>query len=364
MTALEDQVRATLHDMAEEAQPVALLPRLDEQPQVDVRQRRLVLSGIAAAAAVVLAVSSLLVLRLDRPSIVEPVDHPPKVFRLSGVTAPDPGRADLAVTVAGSHGPDATFLLPSTGGAAIRLTMSERVPESFSRHLSTDGTRLIRQHNSTLSFRVEVVDLRTGAANQLGDERGYCPQLSPDNRTVAMYDLDDKLALVDVRSGDVRPGPRDPFPPSPDGISGYCAGIGWSPDSGSIVVPVAKGSVVADVRGRMLHRLPDRRAVNNSMSWSPDGRLILLYDPGAVRFVVHDLESGSESVLEPPGDALRPLGWAGSRVVWLAGRPGDQRLVTTDQRGADPRTWTNLAVGSRVVETVTWSQTLAGTARD
>jgi hypothetical protein len=90
----------------------------------------------------------------------------------------------------------------------------------------------------------------------------------------------------------------------------------------------------------------------------------LLYDPQTIRFVVRNLAPGSESVLEPPGDALRPLGWAGSRVVWLVGQPGDQRLVTTDQRGADPRTWTNLAVGNRAVETVTWSQTLAGTARD
>jgi hypothetical protein len=87
-----------------------------------------------------------------------------------------------------------------------------------------------------------------------------------------------------------------------------------------------------------------------------------MYDWKAERFVVRDVTDGSETVLRMPPGALRPLGWAGSRVVWLVGQPGDQRLVTTDQTGAEPRPWMLLDIGQRAVETVGWSSELSGRA--
>ncbi|MGH8938405.1 MAG: TolB family protein, partial [Actinomycetes bacterium] len=110
---------------------------------------------------------------------------------------------------------------------------------------------------------------------------------------------DTELELVDVRSATFRPGPSDPSADTFGDPGVYCAGLGWSPDSRALIVPRSEASFVADLRGRILQRLPDRHAVNNSMSWSPDGRLILLYDPQAVRFVVRDLGDGSETVLRP-----------------------------------------------------------------
>jgi hypothetical protein len=47
--------------------------------------------------------------------------------------------------------------------------------------------------------------------------------------------------------------------------------------------------------------------------------------------------------------------------VWLAGTPGDQRLVTTDVDGGDERLWIRFDVGARAIETVSWSTALAGT---
>ncbi len=100
MTALEDRLRTTLHDMADEAQPAPLLPRLEREAQQPGRQYRLALAAVAAAVVAVVATTSVFVLRLDEPSTFEPVDHPPKVFRLSDRSSDSPGRADLAVTLA------------------------------------------------------------------------------------------------------------------------------------------------------------------------------------------------------------------------------------------------------------------------
>jgi hypothetical protein len=119
-----------------------------------------------------------------------------------------------------------------------------------------------------------------------------------------------------------------------------------------------------DDRGRTVVRLPGRVAVNSGMSWAPDGRSILLYDRAGGRYVVRDVTSGVESDLQRPPDAVRPMGWAGSRVVWLVGPPGDQRLVSTDRSGADPQPWMRLDIGDRPVESVQWSRDLGGTARD
>ena len=58
------------------------------------------------------------------------------------------------------------------------------------------------------------------------------------------------------------------------------------------------------------------------------------------------------------------MGWAGSRVVWLSGQPGEQELVTTDMDGAAPQTWTRFDVGDLSVEDVEWSTDYAGTASD
>jgi hypothetical protein len=98
---------------------------------------------------------------------------------------------------------------------------------------------------------------------------------------------------------------------------------------------------------------------NDSMSWSPDNRMILGYDQKALAYVIVPVGDGAPSVLPPPPDGLRPLGWAGSRVVWLAGGPGQQNLVTTDQRGGSPREWMRLAIDDPV-ESVTWSRELSG----
>lgn len=377
MTTLEDQLRHALHDLADDVQPVHFLSRLDRvEARSHGKPSRRRMAVVAAAVVAAVATASVILLRLDRPSIIEPVQRPPKVFRLSGETTDTPGRALMALILArpklavrDGENEDPQYVLPAAGGDAVYLPGSDRVPYSSTGGLSVDGSRLIREAVSNASAvpRLEIVNLLTGATNELGGELGSCPQLSPDNGTVAVYsDASDQLQLVDVRSAAVRPGPRDPsaVPRSAAWVSGECTGLGWSPDGQSLAVPTGDGSFVADRRGRILHRLPDRRAVNSLMSWSPDGHRILLYLESKGRFVVRDLASGEEPVLEPPEDALRPIGWTGTRVVWLAGKPGDYQLLSTDQRGDDVRTWMRFDIGDRPITGISWSRDLSGTARD
>lgn len=366
MTTLEDQVRAALHDMSDEVRPAPLLERLERNSHKAVRRHRLALVSVAAAVVAAVATASVIFPRLDRPSIVEPVDRPPEVFRLSDVTTTRPGRAVMAVTLARPNlatpvdeHEDPLYLLPATGAAAVHLPGSDRVPYSWSKAVSADGTRLIRQNVSYADPLMEVVTLETGQVDSVGGWKGYCPQLSPDNATVAAYGQPD-LRLFDVGSGTARTLYRVPLTPEFP-----CGGLGWSPDGRRLVVRTgSSGSVVIDRQGTVHLDLPRSYAVNNSMSWSPDGRRLLVYDRLDGDIEVVPIDGGQTVVMRRPADAQRPVGWAGARVVWLAGEPGDYRLVTTDQHGENVRVWMRFDIGDRPMWAISWSRDLSGTARD
>ena len=365
MSILEDRLRDTMTEMADEVRPVPMLPRLQHTQTGRHAQRRIYrVAAIAAAIIAALVAGSLILLRAGDPRIIEPVDRPPKVFRLGAGATAAPGTAQLAVSLApNTDGEADTYVVGPGGGPATLVPNSRRLPRSYARHLTADGTRLILQNDDAANPRLEIVNLRTGSRDRLGGTLGYCPQLSPDHRTVVSWrPADHTLSLLDTRSLSVRRGPFDPTLDGPD-PGAACTGIAWSPDGRRLAVPMARGSFVGDLRGQVLHRMLDRYAVNGSMSWSPDGRALLLYDKKRGRFVVHDVATGRESSLGTPRERSTPIGWAGSRVVWLAGRPGHQRLVTTDQSGQERQTWTRFEVGNRVVDSISWSRRLAGTAR-
>jgi len=357
----ETRLRSALHDLADEVAPAPLLERLQRNHRSAVRRRRLALAAVAAAVIAALVTGTLALQRLDQPSIIEPIVRPPKVFRLSPATSVAPGRSVMAVTLArpnlavpDGEVEDPLYLLPAAGGAAIRVPGSDRVPYSWSRELSADGTRLIRSNTSYDDARLEVVELQTGRSDDLGGRNGYCPQLSADNATVAAYSQSD-VHIIDVRSGASRSlypvtVPQD-FP---------CGGLGWSPDGRHLVVRIESGSVVIDRRGKVRLDLPQSYAVNSSMSWSPDGSRLLMYDRRAGGYDVLSTDDGATVVMHRPAGAQRPLGWAGSRVVWLAGQPGDYRLLTTDERGQEARTWMRFDIGDRPIAAITWSQDISG----
>jgi hypothetical protein len=353
-TSYEDRLRAALRDTADELQPVEFLPRLSGQPANAAHRRRVAVAAVAAAVAALVAIGSVLILRADRPSIIEPVEHPPKVFRLSGEASLAPGRAQIAVLTSDY----AVHVHPVGGGPALRLARTDWLRGAYSQSLSMDGTRVIRQSHAP---RLEIVDLSTGQTNRLGGFRGYCPRLSPDNRTVVAFQKRTRrLTFIDARSGGRLPGGRAPI-----GDGEGCPHIAWSPDGKLIVVSYQGETLLLDDRGRTVRRLPDDRSpVNGHMSWAPDGRSILMYHQPSGHFVVASADGEAASVLEAPRDVSRPLGWAGTRIVWLVGPPGNERLVTTDRTGADPRPWMRLDIGDRSVDSVQWSRALTGRAAD
>ena len=363
MTAIEEQVRTALADMAGEALPAPLLERLDQSSNVvNLRRRRWIAAVTVAAAAATVAAGGVLIARWDRDPEILPTERPPTVFRLSETSSSSPGRARLAVTLARPSPvdihEDPLYVVPASKDAAIHLPQSERIQYPWSQHLSADGTRLIRMAFDHDDPKLEIVNLVTGDLDDLGGRVGYCPALSPDNRTVAAYSQTD-VHIFDVDALE----PRSLRRASIREDSVFCYGLSWSPDGTMLAVPSKQSSVVLDRTGKVRLRLPDRHPVNGASSWSPDSEQILLYDERAGSYSVASVDGSPETVLRRPSDAQRPLGWTGSQIVWLGGQPGSYRLIAADPDGSHVRTWMEFDMGDRPIVDVSWSSALAGTAR-
>jgi hypothetical protein len=139
--------------------------------------------------------------------------------------------------------------------------------------------------------------------------------------------------------------------------------MGWSPDGSLLAVRDGPDTLVLNRQGKLRTRLREAGMVNGSQSWSPDGRAMLVYDGQGPTFSVRPVDGSTRTVLRAPADAVRPLGWAGSRIVWLTGAAGSQRLVLADESAEHTETWMRFDVGAIPVEGVTWSTVLTGTVR-
>ena len=155
----------------------------------------------------------------------------------------------------------------------------------------------------------------------------------------------------------------------PDARAGCAGGIGWSPDGALLAIgrpahlepATVDGTRVVTAAGRTVTDLPGH-LVNGSMSWAPDGLTLLLYTPRDGRYAIGRLDGSAPAPLDAPRDAVAAVGYAGTKVVWLLGGAGDQRLVTTDTEGGDPGPWVRLDVGDLPVASIQWSRDLSGTA--
>ena len=361
MSSVEDQVRAALQEIAEDARSAPLLQRLEatrNEPQKSFTRPRLLVGVVAAA--VVVGLVSVGIVRLEQRQDVQPVQQPPKILRLSEDDTLSPGRALMAVSLAADSENDDTPAYVLTGGDGTAVLLSGGIPPegSWTQQLSADGTRFVRQSWVHLSPTLEVIDLRTGEVEQLDVEVGYCPQLSPDNAAIASLSADERsLVVIDRRSG------KETRLSSVDFECGYNT-LGWSPDGDRLAIRTQAGSEVVDRSGMALAEIPGRTITNGSMSWSPDGEDLLMYESASGIFAVVPVDGGSAVELTAPAPVAKPMGWTGDRVVWLVGEPGEQRLVTTDAEGGDVQPWVRLDLGGRVVDNSTWSRALTGAAVD
>ena len=380
MNTYEDRLQVALRDLADD---VGAEPALRwAGPPAPARRRARV--ALAVAAVVVLAMvmtASVVALRQDRSRIVEPVEQPPHVVRLAGTSSAVPGPVVLAVTLSGGtggaadvlhQGAQTVFLLGAGTNRAVRLT--EPTGEHYFRQqLAADGDHLLLQidpyiaaQDSTANGRFVVLDLRSGDPAGVGEVRGLCPELAPDASAVAFHQ-NDAVFLLDPSTGAQTPLVTQ-GQPTADNEAGCVGGLGWSPDGQLLAVGrpshhdlgLPSTTRVFTRSGAQTAALPGH-LVNDSMSWSPDSRSVLLYDDRAGTYYVGAVD-GSATEVPRPTDAFTALGWAGSRIVWLSGTTGHQSLVTTDLAGDDVRTWLRFAVGGRMVTAVQWSTDLSGTA--
>ena len=354
MNTVEDRVRAALDDLVDDAQPAAFLHRLEARraAQPRVARRRLALGAVAAAVVVLLVAAMALRAPQNRPIV--PAEQPPKILRLSADGTLSPGRTLLAVTLAADSENDNTsaYLLADGTADAVLLPTTDRTSGSWTQHLSADGTSFVRQHwEAGAGF--EIVDLRTGEVDDFGGMLAYCPTLSPDGRLLAAQLHDGDVGLIDRDTGSA-------LRIADEGTSCGYMSFGWAPDGNRLVIRTRAGSEVRDRQGTLLDEIHGLSLVNGSMSWSPDGRDLLMYRPSVGTFAIVAAAGGSVARLPQPGPGARPLGWTGDRVVWLVGSAGRQRLVTTDRHGGDRQLWMHLDIGGRVVDNITWSRALTG----
>jgi hypothetical protein len=359
----EERLQVALQDLADEVHPAQLLDRtLEPWPRP---VRRTLLVAAAAVAALVVGFASAVWLRTDGPHLVQPVQRPPKVFRLSGLTSDSPGRATMAVVLTDSgHTPSApAYLVPAAGGPVVAIPSSYGV-----QRLSSDGRVLMREDGASFAAAFMLVDLASGRA-QLFNHDAFHLALSPDGSTAAEYTAE-TVELVDLGSGARQVLRRLANPPGTtalgaieSGTSSVLASLGWSPDGSLLAVRDGPDTLVLDRRGNVRARLPDTSMVNGSQSWTPDSRSLIVYEKQGPTFSIRHLDGSAPTVLSAPADAVLPLGWTGSRVVWLTGTPGSQRLVACEVRADRCGTWMRFDVGAVGVESVTWSTDLTGTVR-
>lgn len=352
MTITEARLRTLLADMADEARPAVLLSPLDDRAQA-FRRRRMVMAVTVAVAVVAVAVSTVFV-QSRLTSMPQPAYEPAEVFELGTTSPTQPGAARVAVSVPD----DGTAYLALATGASVAVPPRDGHPWLQPRRLSPDGTHLVSIDNTQAENQVEVLNLVTGQYRDL-DVVGYFAEVSPDNRTVAVI-LDAEVQVVDIATGAAVP--VVPVTPYQDGVQEAVSfALGWSPDGTRLALSDSGDLVIVDRDGAERATFGGTSLVNGSQSWSPDGRSLLVYDGIEGRFAVQPDGAGELATLTAPADAVRPMGWAGDRIVWLAGAPGaPQRLLTADIDGGEVETWMQFDVGDVPVESVTWSRDFSG----
>ena len=159
MNTFEDNLQVALRDLADDVGTEPQLRWVAPAKPDRTRARRAL-----AVAAIVLAVvaTSVVVLRQDRPTVVEPVRQPPHVVGLSGEDAPAPGHAVLAFTLGDLSGSDHRASYRGGAGAlvdAVGLPLEDEPPSAnFARpQLSATGRHyLVQDERFSASWNSEL----------------------------------------------------------------------------------------------------------------------------------------------------------------------------------------------------------------
>jgi hypothetical protein len=228
---------------------------------------------------------------------------------LAAVAIPAAGAANPPqVAFKRTDDPPGIWLVDQTGGGAVELTRGQPKPTSLGTFSwSPDGARIAYASGDPLwGGDLYALAADGGQATRLtSDGRNEHPSWSPDGSRIAYihgFQAPREVWLLDVGTGDRRPLTGD---------GGLKEGVSWSPDGSRIAYAGSGGSVVVDVAsGR---RVLELRGV---VAWSPDGARFAVADDKGIS--VLDLDDGDRRVVAAGADAGDPR-WSsdGSRIAFV-----------------------------------------------
>jgi hypothetical protein len=347
MTLTEARLRELMREVADQAAPAVLLPRV-AVPEPRPRWRQALPAAGLVAAVVAALVAAVLAGGVgdQQParSLLGPVVH-------RGVTtSTSPGDVLMAVSVlVGGDQATAVHVVPADGGQEVEVPPADDMLLSGGHRLSRDGRYLVRLCTGLgCDAQVQVLDLRTGADRRFEAPLVQSAELSPDGEVLA-WAATGSLHLLRTATG-------EQVERELSG-GGPATAVGWSPDGRTVAVQTGLDVALFDRAGSETGRLNGLTMTNGGMSWSPDG-LSLLGSGTTGGTSSHPVDGGEATAWAAPEGMVRSVGWAGGRVVWLVGKTGEQSLVLADPSGRDLETWVELDVGQRV-ESVVWSDALS-----
>lgn len=355
MSPHDQDLRTTLHRLADASDPLPVDDDLWDRARAAQRRGRVVLA--AAVVAVVVAVGGGVALwptgdREARTAAQEvPQGAIPRVIADPGRLAPesrlDVGLASVALVDANRD----PVVVTAADGVAHRLDLGEWGPDRAAYALSPDGGRLAYQQPSDAGTRLTVLDLRTGRTDTLvvdPDEQVEVDGLSWSPGGDWLGWVSSAVGATRASAGTIR-------------ADGARAGrFVLQRNASSIAVADGGDSVVGQVDGGLtllpLEGVPERLSTDVPVgvgAFSPDGAMVALGGGPAARTYTYDLMS--RRLLSHPfpdgtlgSSVARPLGWVDDRVQLLLVAPvdgGSAELVVTTPEVDATSTWRR-SVGS------------------
>jgi Tol biopolymer transport system component len=206
-------------------------------------------------------------------------------------------------------------------GAAVWLT--RRSPVKPERTSTPPIGQIVYLAPADTSARNLVLDDLSGGVRQLTDTADGIEDfaVSPDGQHIA-YSLNNAdstadIWLIDLASGDTRP--------LTNCVRAICTAPSWNPDGTQLLYQRREFNTpdrdswvwVVDVNTVQSHLLFDDPQIRGADPvWSPDGRRVAVFDPGAQAVRVHDLDIGTDTIIDSTAGVSGAFSPDGSKLIF------------------------------------------------
>ncbi|HEU4425775.1 MAG TPA: hypothetical protein VFR67_24830, partial [Pilimelia sp.] len=309
-----------------------------------------------------------------------PVEFAGLSLLTASVSASPPGRA-IALYRPGTLGirylgTSQVVVVGADGRTYRRLDLAERrgaVGADGEWHaadamLSPDGLAAAVAVPDEATDRIDVVDLRTGAARAYRLDPpagGRLLDWSPDGRYLAIETYEKPqanapgvgiLILLDTRTGEITR-------LTGASLTGSWMAVSFSPDGTTVAIggfagPGDNAVVVVDLTGDVRRTLPlkPHQSLAGREAWSPDGRLLVIEDRSTDPFQLSFLDAtGTGRPVPDPIPYVNPdgktfivdlLGWRSPGSLLVGVEHKDYEILESPTDGGAPRTLSRLTRGS------------------